>query len=215
MRNLDIKLPLCCAPLCEEHPVKEWPVLEEISARLDTNLKEVVIRMSVCDVTSAFSVIDIDTWIWNFVMKMWKEGKNVCFSKAKRWVETPYNPFFDVFVTAAEDTSLAFIRKIARGRDPIFNIHGDPGAAFNFDVFEMLSSLSEDGFFCLNTNTKIMKLDSLEHLNSCKVLHLFTNGSPIEDKEVNCVDSIIAHVAREPRPRFPERIVLPKVLNFS
>ena len=146
---------------------------------------------------------------------MWKEGKNVCLVEMGDDVHPGDEPCFSF---GAADTSLAFekfIRKTASGRNPYFFILGYPGAAFKLNVFEMLSSLSEDGFFCLNTNIKIMKLDSLEHLNSCKVLHLFTNGAPIEDKEVNCVDSIIAHVAREPRPRFPERIVLPKVLNFS
>ena len=145
---------------------------------------------------------------------MWKEGKNVCLVAT-----TDVHPGDELaFFFGAADTSLAFekfIRKTASGRDPYFFILGYPGAAFKLNVFEMLSSLSEDGFFCLNTNIKIMKLDSLEHLKSCMDLYLFTNGAPIENEEVNCVDSIIAHVARDPRPMFPLEIKLPKVLNFS
>ena len=64
--------------------------------------------------------------------------------------------------------------------------------------------------FCLITDLKIKQVDNLDHLQNCLMLFLF-NTKEIEEEEVSVMNGILAHIAKDPRPQNPERIIVPKV----
>ena len=69
-------------------------------------------------------------------------------------------------------------------------------------------------WYSLSTNLKIKSLGgSSDHLSLCNVLELF-NDAPIEAEEVEVMDSLLAQVAVEPRPRNPDRITIPMVSSL-
>ena len=214
--SLDIVLPICESGHCELHPVTDWPRLDEICTNLLGSLKEIVLRVSECsdDITNQR--------LKDFLRQQKREGKNICLASTPPDAAPMFRYYWGA---AAEDTACLtnLIMKTCRGKTPIIRIRGgSQEAALPPNIFQVLSNQAEDGVFYLRTDTKIKNISghTLNHLNSCVFLDLFNDG-PIQEDEVAAMEAILAHVAQEPRPLNPSRIILPKVtislyrLSFS
>ena len=203
--SLDIVLPICESGHCELHPVTDWPRLDEICTNLLGSLKEIVLRVSDC------SDDNTNQWLKDFVGQQGREGKNICL--ASTLSDEDAAPMFAYYWgAAAEDTACLtnLIMKTCRGKIPIIRIWGgNQEAALPPNIFQVLSNQAKN--WRLKTDTKIKNISGiLNHLNSCLFLDLFNDG-PIQEDEVAAMEAILAHVAQEPRPLNPFRIILPKV----
>ena len=200
VRSVEIQLPVCTEEECEVHPVKEWPVLNQISNYLAPNLGEIIIRGEACDPDNRR-----DQWIHIFARERKEEGITICITdETNRFV-------FWLSTATSESGFINLLTRTVRGEGPAIRILGGQDAARSLppNFFQMLSGLSEDGRFSLWTDYKIKSLD-LDHLENCLGLYLM-NRAAIEDEEVVAWGAILAHAAQVPRPRNPWEILLPKV----
>ena len=210
VRSLDIELEGCDVEgSCEDHPVKEWPVLENICDHLGSNLKEMVLHLSVCSTDDSF----FNEWIHGFVVDMRQRGITSCIAWKKP--DESLKLDYEWPASTSEGSLVNLMRRTVRGEKPYVRIWGawETDAAFSIpaNVLEVLSGLAEDGMFRLQLrDIKIKCLEGLDHLKNCLWLVLY-HSLAVEDEEVATWDGILAQVAMDPRPRNPERIILPKV----
>ena len=213
VRSLDIELEGCNVKgSCEDHPVKEWPVLENICDHLGSNLKEMVLHLSVCSTDDSF----FNEWIEIFTVDMRPRGITSCIA----WKKPDESLWLDYIWAASTSEGSLFnlMRKTVRGEKPGVRIWGeilretdDAALSIPANVLEVLSGLVEGGMFYLELrHIKIKCLEGLEHLNNCLGIWLF-HSPAVDDEEVATWNGLLAQVAMDPRPRNPERIVLPKV----
>ena len=202
VRSVEIQLPVCTRKECVVHPVKEWPVLNQISDFLAPNLDEIIIRGAVCDVANP-----LQQWISIFARERKEEGITICMV----WPEPDESTHLDFWLSAATSESgfINLLTRTVRGEGPIISINGGQDAARSLpaNFFQLLSGLAEDGRFYLSTDYKIKSLD---HLENCLQI-ILSNRAAIEEEEVVAWEGILAHAAQLPRPRNLWEIVLPKV----
>ena len=165
VRSLDIALEGCNDSSCEDHPVKEWPVLDEICDHLGSNLKEMVLHLSLCSTDWAGGLLLTGLWIARFTVDMRGRGITSCTA----WKEPDESVMlvYNWAASTSEGSLLNLMRRTVRGKLPMVSIWGDDEAALSIpaNVSEVLSGLSEDGMFGLQlTNIKLI------HLNNCTVL---------------------------------------------
>ena len=205
VRSLDIELEGCSVSSCEDPSVKEYPVLEKICDHLGSNLKEMVLHVST-------DGSDNNMWIARFAGEM--RGRGITSCTALKLPDDSLSLDYCCAASTSEKSLANLIRRTVRGKMPKVRIRGDDDAALSIpsNVFEVLSSLAEDGLFHLRTNIKIKSLDNMDHLKSCLLLGLY-NSAAIEDEEVATWEGILAQVAMDPRPRNPQGILLPKVIT--
>ena len=172
MRSLDIELEGCNDSSCEDHTVKEWPVLEEICDHMGSNLKEMVFYLSAC--TNDWPKPDL--WIVRFAKEMTERGITSCtvwdhlndsFALDYRWA-----------ASTSESSLVNLMRRTVRGETPYMNILGSQDAALRVpaNVLEVLSDLAEDGQFYLNTNIKIQSLANLDRGEYFSERPIFLHG---------------------------------------
>jgi len=191
VRSADIDVPSCN---------REWLLLEEICNHLGSNLEEIIFRLPVWQP-------DSNEWILRFIDEKREQGINICADHGDECIDYHW-------ATATPDTRQTManlIRRTVRGKSPHIRMWGGPNAVLIPNVFELLSSNTEDGRFVLQTNMKIKQVESLDHLQNCVELHLL-NEEAIEEEEVSVMNGILAHIAKDPRPQNPNMIDLPKAL---
>ena len=205
MRSLDIELPCCDLDSCEVHPEKkEWSDLENICNHPGENLDQIIFRLPCCGNRK------IDKWIRSFALTKWEQGIDIAFVITP--TDDPVPHFSYYWAVGSSESSLAnLISRTVRGNRIPISIRGAPNVALIPNVFDWLSSMTEDGRFWLDTNMKIKQAVSVDQLQNCEQLEL-SNTEPIEEEEVSAMDGIIAHIAKEPRPQNPQHILFPKVL---
>ena len=205
-------LPGCNLPGCEVHTETKWPILQDIFKFLESNLKEAVLLLSGCNDECC---LDDLPWL---VKK--NKGVNICTV----WTPNPAKNIdvtgFDYYLGESNTvTSLVDLmrRTLTGERQEIFIWSKDRSDQRDVsNLFVVLGSQTPRPlWYSLKTNLKIKSLGgSSDHLSLCYVLELF-NDAPIEAEEVEAMDSLLAQVAVEPRPRNPDRITIPKVSSIS
>ena len=201
VRSVEIELPGCETGSCALHTEREWPILEEICSHLGENLEELVIHLSSC-----ISGGSTNMWIVRFAEEKMRQGINICRTG------TVYTGNCFYFWAATSDTRMdKLIRRTVVGDFPQVWIYGLPELHIQ-NVLEMLSNLAEGegGSFTLGTDTKLKRMDSMNHLKRCDRLELL-NKEPIEDEEVPTMNAILAHIAANPTSTSLNFIRLPKV----
>lgn len=210
VRRVEIQLPVCTVEECEDHPEKQWPILNQISSHMAPHLEEIIIRGAACNVANPKI-----QWIHAFGKERMEQGITICMI----WPEPDgVKASFAFYLPAATSESRLMedlMTRTVRGEEsPVIiddiNIYGDQDAASSLpaNFFQVLSTLAEE--FFLATDYKIKSLD-LDHLKNCVALNLY-NKAPTEDKEVGAWEGIIDRVAQLPRPENPKFITLPKAL---
>ena len=206
VRSIEIELEGCNSSSCEDHPEREWLVLEKICNHLGSNLKEMVVHLSI-DWTA-----EPDPWIAKFARDIRGRGITICSA----WKLPDESVILDYHCAAStsESSLVKLMTRTFRGKSQEVRIWGNHDVALSIsaNVFETLSNLAEDGLFDLHTNIKIKSMDNLEHLKNCLELGLH-NSATVEDEEVVAMERILAQVAMDPRPRNPQGILLPKVIT--
>ena len=197
MRSLDIQL--CNDSWCPFQ--KKWPVLDDICNHLGDNLKEMV-----------WVILDVDLEsradLGRFATAKMTQGITTCVASQDLSI-------FDYFWAAATSSS-DLVKLLTRTptQYPDIRLCGDTFSARSLpsNIMEVLRSLTEEGLFYLHTDFKFKSISNLDHLNSCVWIGLY-NEAEIEEEEVGVCEAILNHVAKEPRPRNPQKIRLPKVNN--
>ena len=212
-KTLEMELPGCNLPVCESHKETEWPILTEVFEFMKSSLKEAVFLLPRCndDLKEQLFLIDMIDMIEKC------KGLNVC----TLWISNQYEDLdvirFDYFwgesSTAASLVDL--IKRTLRGERQwicIWSKDSSDQRAFPDNLFEVLGNQTPKPLcYSLQTNLKIKSLGStLDHLSLCVTLWLM-NKAPIELEEVEAMDRLLAHMADEPRPVNPVRIIIPKV----
>ena len=132
--------------------------------------------------------------------------------------EDPWDRYVFFWGENTASTSLLnLMRKTVRDRGQMvgINISGGPDdktvSRHIPNIFETLDSLmTEEGLFFLETNVKMISLKSTDHLKQCHGIRLCNLAAPEED-EVQALHQVLAHLAQEPRPTYPRRVLVPKV----
>ena len=148
-------------------------------------------------------------WIVRFAEEKMRQGINICRTG------TVYTGNCFYFWAATSDTRMdKLIRRTVVGDFPQVWIYGLPELHIQ-NVLEMLSNLAEGegGSFTLGTDTKLKRMDSMNHLKRCDRLELL-NKEPIEDEEVPTMNAILAHIAANPTSTSLNFIRLPKVSSW-
>ena len=211
-KTLELELPDCNLPGCESHTETEWPILNELFKFMKSSLKEAVFLLSNC----RGRYDDGPFWIERFAMEKSK-GVNVCT------LYTPnQNEDFKVnilhYYWGESSTAASLVDLIKRTltgeRQEIYIWSKDAydQRALPDNLFEVLGNQTPKPLsYSLATNLKIKSLGrTLDHLSLCKGLFLY-NEAPVEPEEVEAMNRLLAHVAVEPRPVNPVRIIIPKV----
>ena len=130
-----------------------------------------------------------------------RKGINICS-------RTGINDFS--FWAATSDTRMdKLIKRTVEGDSLYVRIYGLPGLRIP-NVLEMLSNLAEDDHFWLETNIKLNKIDSMDHLKYCDGLELL-NKEPIEEDEVITMNDIFSQICANPTWMSLDSIRLPEV----
>ena len=204
VRSLDIELEGCSDSSCEDHPVKEWPVLYEICDHHGSNLKDMVFHLSLCSTDWAGSI----PWIVRFADDM---RRRITSCTVWKRPDESVMLIYNWAASTSQGSLVNLMRRTVRGELPWVRIWGDNDTALSIpaNFFEVLSGLAEDGMFGLQlTNIKIIHLN---HLNNCRMLSQRSTSAAFEDEELATWEGFLAQVAMDPRPRNPEVIILPKV----
>ena len=207
-KSLELDLPGCNLPGCDVHTETKWPILQDIFKFLKPNLKEAVFLLSGCNG---------ECYLDNLpgIVKR-NNGVNICAV----WTPNPAKNIdvtgFDYYLGASNTVSslVDLMRRTLTGeRQEIFIWSKDRSDQRDVsNLFEVVAKQTPRPlWYSLTTNLKIKSLGgSSDHLSLCNVLELFNDG-PIEVEEVEVMDSLLAHVAVEPRPTNPVRITIPMV----
>ena len=210
-------LPGCNLPDCEVHTETKWPILQDIFKFLESSLKEAVFFLSGCnDECYLDNLMTMDNLPW--IVKR-NKGVNICTV----WTPNPDKHIdvtgFDYYLGESNKVSslVDLMRRTLTGeRQEIFIYSKDRSDRRDISsLFEVVAKQTPRPlWYSLSTNLKIKSLGgSSDHLSLCNVLELF-NDAPIEAEEVEVMDSLLAQVAVEPRPRNPDRITIPMVSSL-
>ena len=207
---MELELPGCNLPGCEVHTETKWPILEKIFKFMKSSLKEAVFLLSNCR-----GRYDDLSWIGRFAMEKSK-GVNVCLlwtpNQNEDFKVNRLHYYWGESSTAASLVDL--IKRTLTGERRAIDIWSkdiSDQRALPDNLFEVFGDQTPKPLWCLGTDLKIKSLGStLDHLSLCTGLRL-VNKAPIDPKEVEAMNRLLAHVAVQPRPVNPVRINIPKV----
>ena len=125
VRRVEIELPVCSKEECEDHPLKQWPVLNQICNHLASNLEEIIIDGAECIRGNRHN--RPYPWISIFARERMEQGITICMAWPGPEPNGQLETSFDFHLSAATSESglINLLTRTVRGeRCPAINIYG-------------------------------------------------------------------------------------------